>query len=69
MSEKTKELLKELVLHNTDFLVANLDKINFGEKDFVIKMGIRFFVRKLQTFLKNKNLDFKEFFKGLGLVK
>lgn len=68
MSDKNKQLLKELALHNLDFVVANIDKVNFGEKDFVVKMAIRLFVRKAQVFLKGKNLNFKEFFQNLGVL-
>ena len=63
MSDKQKKLLKDLALHNVDFVIANLDKINFGERDFVIKLAIRLIARKLQAGLKSK--DFGAHFKDL----
>lgn len=49
MDEKTKKFLYELANHNIDFLISNLDKVNFGDRDFLIKMMLRLIFRKFQT--------------------
>jgi hypothetical protein len=62
-----KDFLKSLANHNIDYFVANLDKFNFGERDLLVKMIARVFLRKLQTALKSKDFSMKEFLSNLNL--
>lgn len=63
MDEKWKKFLHDLASHNVDFIIGNLDRINFGERDFIVKMLIRLILRKAQTALATGN--FKKHFKDL----
>lgn len=48
-------VLVDLLKHNIDWVIANLDKVNFGNRDFLIKTTIRLILRKVQTALITKN--------------
>lgn len=54
MNDKWKPFLYDLANHNIDFLIGNLDKLNFGDRDFMTKMMIRLVLRKVQTALRTK---------------
>ncbi len=55
MDEKWKALFLELIGHNVDFVVANIDKVNFGSKDIIVKLALRLTLRKVQAALRSKD--------------
>jgi hypothetical protein len=57
MNDDLKKLLYDLAAHNIDFVLANLDKVNFGNRDFVVKVVIRLILRKLQTAITTGNFQ------------
>lgn len=54
------ELFKEVSKTVVDFAIANLDKINFGQRDVSTKIFLRFILRRLQLELLKKDFSLKQ---------
>ncbi len=48
-------VLIDLLKYNIDWVIANLDKVNFGNRDFLVKTALRLVLRKAQVALITKN--------------
>lgn len=72
MDNKWKILLHELIANNVEFVIANLDKVNFGNRDIVVKLALRLTLRKIQAALRSKDFwgQFRELLSNFAtLVK
>ncbi len=57
MKTDWNQILVDLTKYNIDWVLANLDKVNFGNRDFITKAILRLVLRKIQTALITKNYN------------
>jgi hypothetical protein len=64
MNDEVKNFLlglaKHLAIATVDYTVANLDQLNFGQSDMLIKTVVRLALIKLQNRLNSPNFKFSD---------
>jgi hypothetical protein len=53
-------LAKHLTIATVDYAIANLDQINFGQSDMLIKTVVRLALIKIQSKLNSPNFKFSD---------